>query len=119
MTELDNWSISDIESVTVKDEDNIEHTIPWKSVYAYKGNVYLTKEERDEAIKESEEMVVDSPEYQKQIEEIAEIFAKLGEIDDSNCKPSGEEKMSYCINKYINKSRYNKRRRRQYGKKAR
>lgn len=124
MTELDNWKISDIDSVTVKDEDNIEHTIPWKSVYVYGNNIYFTKKECDEAIKHWDKAIksdneatfdnVNSPECQK---EIAEIIEKLEEIDDSNCKPSGEEKMSYCINKYINKSRHNKRRRRQYGRK--
>lgn len=98
MTELDNWEISDVESVTVKDKDNIEHTIPWKIVYVYEDNIYFTEKERDEAIKHWDKTIksdneatfdnVNSPECQK---EIAEITEKLEEIDDSDCKPSGEK----------------------------
>jgi hypothetical protein len=38
-----------------------------------------------------------------------------GELYDRSCRLSGEQKMSYYINKYINKNRHNKRCRRQYG----
>ena len=131
MAESNNLELTDITSMTFINEDGVEYTTPWEIVYAYKGDVYFIEKERDgtkehwnEATKSCDETMfddVDTLKYQMRAKEIAENFVEqtdeLGEIDDSDCKPSGEQKMSHCFNKYINKSRYNKRRRRQYGKK--
>ena len=113
-----NWEITNITSMTDIDENGVEHTTPWEIVYAYKGNVYLTKEECDEAVRRDKRTIVDILKCQKQTEEtMKEIYEMAGEtydgeLYDRSCRLSGEEKMSYCINKYINKSRHNKRRRR-------
>ena len=132
MAESNNLELTDITSMTFINEDGVEYTTPWKIAYTYKGDVYFIEKERDEAkehwneaTKSSDETMfddfddVDTLKYQMRAKEIAENFVEqtdeLGEIDDSNCKPSGEQKMSYYINKYINKNRHNKRCRRQYG----
>ena len=51
MAESNNLELTDITSMTFINEDGVEYTTPWKIVYAYKGNVYLTEEECDEAIR--------------------------------------------------------------------
>jgi hypothetical protein len=51
MAESNNLELTDITSMTFINEDGVEYTTPWEIVYAYKGNVYLTKEECDEAIR--------------------------------------------------------------------
>lgn len=115
-----NWEITNIISMTAIDENGVEHTTPWEIVYAYNGNVYLTKEECDEAVRRDKRTIVDILKCQKQTEEtMKEIYEMAGEtydgeLYDRSCRLSGEEKMSYCINKYTNKNRYNKRHRRQY-----
>ena len=72
---------------------------------------------------EIKKTIVDILKCQKQTEEMMKELYEMagetynGELYDRSCRLSGEQKMSYYINKYINKNRHNKRCRRQYGKK--
>ena len=49
-----NWTVLSIENIKFTDNKGAEHTIPARPVYTYNGNVYVSEEERDKAVKNNE-----------------------------------------------------------------